>query len=379
MKKKRILVIGSVSGSLVYFRGDFIKDLIKNDFEVYAAAPNFRDEIIEKLNMLGAIPVYYKLQRTGLNPFKDLSTIFQLKKIIKDKKIDLVFPYTIKPVLYSSVAARMCKVPVISLITGLGFTFSGMTKKARRLQKLNVFLYKLGIRKNEMVIFQNSDDYQLFLDSNILTKKNKVGFVGGSGVNLKEYKYRVNDKQSDDVSFVLVARLIKEKGVELFVDAAEKLKKKYPKTQFHVIGIVDKSPSAIKLERLETLNNNGTIVYHGPQKNVGEHLFKRDVFVLPTYYREGVPRSILEALSVGMPIITTDSPGCRETVMQNKNGFLIKPKDFEELVSAMEYFIVNKSKIKQMGINSREYAEQKFDVNIINKQLIDSINLVLKN
>jgi glycosyltransferase involved in cell wall biosynthesis len=374
--KKRILVLSSLDHSLINFRGDFIKSLVKEGYEVYAGAPEFRKEKLKEVKDLGAIPVSYYLQRTGLNPFNDLKTIFNIKKIIQEHNIDLVYPYTVKPVIYGSIAANMNKTPVISLITGLGFAFTGLTFKARTLQRLNEFLYKLSIRKNKIIIFQNSDDYQLFLDRKIISKNHKIGFVSGSGVNLEQFKTRVNENSTDVISFIIVARLIKEKGIALFIDAAQTLKAKYPKAEFHIIGAPENSPSAVKLEKLNMLHDEGIIIYHGLQHNIPEHLFKRDIFVLPTYYREGVPRSILEALSVGMPVITTNTPGCKETVINGKNGFLIKPQDLDELINAMEYFLVNKEKIKEMGINSRNYAKERFDVNLINKNLLDMINSV---
>jgi glycosyltransferase involved in cell wall biosynthesis len=375
--KKRILVLSSLANSLINFRGDFIKSLIKNGYQVYAAAPEFSQKKRNELENIGAIPVKYNLQRTGLNPFKDFKTILELKKLIVTNKIDLVFPYTVKPVIYGSIAANMNKTPVVSLITGLGFAFTGLTFKARTLQRLNEFLYKLSIRKNKTIVFQNPDDYQLFLDRKVISKKQKVGFVSGSGVNLEQFKTRVNKNASDVISFIIVARLIKEKGIQLFIDAAQTLKAKYPKTEFHVIGQPENSPSAVKSEQLNDLHDKGTIIYHGLQHNIPEHLFKRDVFVLPTYYREGVPRSILEALSVGMPVITTNTPGCKETVIHKKNGFLIEPQNLDELIKSMEYFLTNKEKIKEMGINSRNYAKDRFDVNIINKNLLGIINNVI--
>ena len=377
MKDKRILIVASLSSSLINFRGDFIDSLVKNGFKVYAAAPNHPEGIRAKLEALGAVPLQFNLNRTGLNPIKDLKSISELKSLIKENNIDLVFPYTVKPVIYSSIAANQCNVPVISLITGLGFAFTGLTLKARILQQLNETLYKLSIRKNKIIVFQNNDDYQLFLDRNIISKDNKMALVSGSGVNLNQYKTRINTNTSDVISFILVARLIKEKGIALYLEAAEKLKEKYPKAEFHVIGKPDESPSAIKLEDLNALNEKGIIIYHGRQLNVPEHLYKRDVFVLPTYYREGIPRSILEALSVGLPIITTDTPGCKETILKDKNGILIKSMDLDALVNAMEYFLVNKSKIEEMGINSRKYAEERFDVTIINSDLIKLINETL--
>ncbi len=378
MGKKRILVVGSTSTSLINFRGDFINSLKDNNYEVFAAAGNYKEGTLETLREeYGVTTVKYKLQRTGLNPAKDLETISDLKRIIKEHKIDLVFPYTVKPVIYSSIAANSCGVPVISLITGLGFTFTGLTFKSKALQRLNEFLYKRSIRKNKVVIFQNSDDLNLFFERGILTDRDKTAVVSGSGVNLDRFKFKENYNNNEPVSFLLTARLIKEKGIGLYIKAAQKLKKKYPNTEFHVIGPAQTSPSAIKLEELNRLNKDGTLIWHGHQTNIVEHLTNRDVFVLPSYYREGVPRSILEALSVGLPIITTNSPGCRETVQEGKNGFLIPTQRLDELVDAMEYFITNKEKIEEMGRNSRAYAEERFDVNLVNADLLKIINAEL--
>jgi glycosyltransferase involved in cell wall biosynthesis len=377
MENKNILIVASLASSLIHFRGDFIASLIENGFRVYAAAPKQPDHIKEKLESIGAIPLEFKLNRTGLNPIKDIGSVLELRKLIKQNRIDLVFPYTVKPVIYSSFAANSCGVPVISLITGLGFAFTGLTRKARVLQWLNQNLYRSSIRRNRVVVFQNKDYLQLFMDNGILSAKNKTALVSGSGVNLNNYKFRVNKKKSDNISFLLVARLIKEKGIALYIEAAQVLKKTYPNAEFHVIGSPDKSPSAIDEEELKKLDDTGIIVYHGMQKNVPEHLYKNDVFVLPTYYREGIPRSILEALSVGMPIITTNTPGCRETIKKDYNGILIEPRELQELIKAMEYFLLNISKIEEMGINSRNYAEERFDVKIINKELINLISDVV--
>ncbi|RUA11551.1 MAG: glycosyltransferase family 1 protein, partial [Flavobacteriia bacterium] len=252
------------------------------------------------------------------------------------------------------------------------------SKKARTLQKITELLYKVSIRKNKLVIFQNRDDHKLFLERNIIKEDNKVDFVSGSGVNLNSYPTRVNNKTTDKIIFILVARLIREKGIHLFIEAASLLKKEFPNAEFHVIGKPDQSPSAIHLEQLHKLNEQGTIVYHGRQKNVAEFLFNSDIFVLPTFYREGVPRSILEALSVGMPIITTDSPGCRETVVKGENGILVAPQDLDSLVEAMRFFLENPKQIEIKGSKSRELAEQKFDVKIINAKLISLLSEELK-
>ena len=377
MRKKRILLIASYDGSLIEFRGDLIKHLIANGFDIFTAAPDFSDKYRKKIEAIGATPVEFDLQRTGINPIKDFKSIQQLKFIIKYNKIDLVFPYTVKPVIYGSIAANICNVPVISLITGLGYTFSGVSFRAKTLQRFNEMLYKLSVRKNKIIVFQNKDDHQLFIDRNVISKHQKVAFVSGSGVNLDKFTFKEKES-SDKVSFVLVARLIKEKGISFYMEAAEILKKKHPKAEFHLIGPTETSPSAISNEKLMQLHKDGIIVFHGHQSNIKDHLHNNDIFVLPSYYREGLPRTNLEACACGNPIITTDSVGCRESVIEGVNGFLVEPKNQDALIDSMEYFITNPNKIKEMGFNSRKYAEERFDVNIINNDLLNIIKSVLK-
>jgi len=339
MSEKRILLIASLAASLTHFRGDFIKDLIANGYKVYGAAPEMEDEIKERLIALNATPIALNMQRTGLNPFKDIKAIFEIKSIIKKNQINIVFPYTIKPVIYGSIAARMLKVPTFSLITGLGYTFSGMSFKAKSLQKVTQFLYRIGLKRNKVVIFQNVDDYQLFLKKRILKPHRKYEIVSGSGVNLNKYSFREKTNNGEAIRFMFVGRLIYEKGILQLIKAANKIKPIYPKAEFHVFGTVKDSPSAIDPNILNESIKKGDIIYHGKKNNIEDYLKTSDIFILPTFYREGIPRSILEALSIGMPIITTDSPGCRETVLKDENGILITPRNLESLVSSIEFFL----------------------------------------
>lgn len=376
MDKKRILLIASFDGSLIRFRGDFIKSLVDQGFEVFGAAPSFTEINSAQIKELGATPIQFNLQRTGLNPIKDYKSIQELKSIINEYNIDLVFSYTVKPVIYGSMAANSCNVPVVSLITGLGYTFTGASTKAKLLQRFNETLYKLSIRKNKCIVFQNKDDYQLLLDRQVISKNQKVDFVSGSGINLDQFSFK-EKTPTDKVSFLFIARLIKEKGVALYMEAAKILKTKYPKSEFHLVGAPEISPTAISLDELNEAHDAGIINYHGKKLIKDEHFHNTDVFVLPSYYREGLPRTSLEACASGSPIITTDSVGCRESVKDGVNGLLIEPQNLNSLVNAMEYFITNPVKIKEMGINSRKYAEERFDVDIINNDLIKIINRAL--
>ncbi|WP_350286183.1 glycosyltransferase family 4 protein [uncultured Croceitalea sp.] len=375
---KKIVLVCSYAGSLIGFRGDFISELVKKGFQVYTLAPNMTDEEVKEIKNLQAIPLSYKLQRKGLNPINDFKTILELKSIIKEYDIDLVFPYTIKPVIYSSIAAKWLGVPVISLITGLGFTFSSTSTKSKILEKVTTLLYKKSIGSNKSVIFQNQDDYQLFLKKNILSINHPYKIVDGSGVNLERYSFKKPRVNGAPVKFVFVGRLIKEKGIQLYIEAAKKLKREFESAEFHILGSHDGSQNSVSLDVLNKLHEEGIVVYHGRQNDIASYLHKSDVFVLPTYYREGVPRSILEALSVGLPIITTDSPGCRETIkLDDPNGILVQKENFDELLSAMNFFLTNKDEINIMGEKSRRLAQTRFDVNIINSDILEVIDKVL--
>lgn len=374
---KKILLIASLANSLPNFRGDFIAELVNRGFMVFAAAPDISEKVANRLTSLGATPIHFDLDRTGLNPINDFKSIFKLKKIIRDNQIDLVFPYTIKPVVYGSIAASMTKTPVISLITGLGFTFSGASSKANFLQQITKRMYRYALRKNKLVIFQNKDDQQLFFENGILSKNQNTAIVNGSGVNLERYPFRVKKVNSQNVKFVIVARLIKEKGIQLYIDTAAILKKTYPQAEFHVVGGQADPPSGVNVELLKQLHDSGIIVFHGPVNDIPKFLKEMHVFVLPTFYREGVPRSILEALSIGMPIITTNTPGCKETVIPDKNGFLIPPKNIDPLIDTCRYFLEHPTSIEKMGKQSRKLAEEKFDVDLINQFLVAHIDAKL--
>lgn len=376
----KILIVASFPDSLIRFRGDMIKELILKNFDVLAAAPSIDTETKNKLIALGATPIEYSLQRKGMNPFKDIGTIRSLKKIIKINGVDLVIPYTIKPVVYSSIAANRLKVPVISLITGLGFTFSATSVKAKVLEQVTTLLYRLAVRSNNIVIFQNKDDHKLFVKKGILKECHPFTIVSGSGVNLDHFpqKSYLEKKQHSRMVFIFVGRLIREKGINIFVNTAKTLKVKYPNAEFHILGGHDGSESSISLKELYELDKKKIIKFHGSQKSVIRFLQDSDVFVLPTFYREGIPRSILEAMSIGLPIVTTDSPGCRETVLKGDgNGFLIAKENQDELTLTLEKFLLNPDWAQKKGKSSRLYAQQRFDVRLINQEIIKTIKKII--
>jgi glycosyltransferase involved in cell wall biosynthesis len=368
---KKIAIISPYTRSLINFRGDFIKDLVKLGYKVIALGP---DEGFEsKINELGAVYRKYYLQRTGLNPLSELKSIVSLSKILKKIKPDIVFSYAIKPTIYGSIAAVLNNTTKkYSLITGLGYTFTGETFQHKALQEVLKILFKITFKFNNVVFFQNPDDLNDFKNMNILNNT-KVKVINGSGVNIDWYYY--TEPVIKPVSFLLIARLIWDKGIKEYIEAAKILKKKYPEIEFRLLGPIDSNPAAIKLNEINDLVNNGLITYLGKKEDVRPYISSCSVYVLPSY-REGTPRSVLEAMSMGKPIITTDSPGCRETVKDGENGFLVPIKNFYELASAMEKFILEPSIIGVMGKKSREEVEKRYDVRKVNNIILETMDLI---
>ena len=244
-----------------------------------------------------------------------------------------------------------------------------------------VRLYRRALQSNAAVIFQNCDDMALFRSLNITAPLQDCSVVDGSGVELEEFAWREPHGKSD-LKFVFAARLIEEKGIDLFLDAAVRLKSDWPKAEFHVLGNPQPgSPSAVSMDKVEDLVSAGVIVYHGRRTDIDQILADMDVFVAPSWYREGVPRSILEALSTGLAIITTDTPGCRETVISSENGggngFLLPPRDGEALYAAMRKLLATPQQVSQMSRRSRELAQTRFDVELINKTIVAKVAQVL--
>jgi len=357
--KKKIAIIGSQAFALWNFRGPLIREMVKRNLEVYALAPDYDDETRKKVEQLGAKSVPYRLSRTGLNPFRDtwdfLSLIFTLRKI----KPDVTFSYTIKPVIYGTLAAWILGIPRrFAMIPGLGYAFTVPEErdewKRRVVRRIAQFLYKLALRKTTKVFFQNPHDLNEFVQKGIVHPE-KAFLSGPTGVDLQAFP--PVPPVTAPITFLLAARLLREKGIREFVEAARQIKAKYPDTRFVLLGGLDTNPGAISREEVEGWVKEGLIEWPEHVADVRPYLAQASVFVLPSYYREGVPRSIQEAMAMGRPIITTDAPGCRETVIPGVNGFLVPVRDVDALVSAMERFIKEPELIERMGKESRRIAE----------------------
>lgn len=373
-----IALIGTVASSFYGFRADLIHTLLKKGHQVYAFTSEYTAEDLKKIEKLGATPITYTLNRGGLNPLADIIATYHLSKKIKAINPDLVFSYFSKPVIFGTLAAKLAKVPrVIGMLEGLGYTFTeqpeGLSKKTQLIKKIQVFLYKIALPQLDQLIFLNPDDPKDLLEKYAIQVK-KVEVLGGIGLNLEHYKYSTNF--TSDISFIFIARLLAEKGIHDYIEAAKIVKEKYPLVKFIVLGAIDKEAlGSLKEEELASLVKTNIIEYPGHVSNVSEWIENSSVFVLPSYYREGVPRSTQEAMAIGRAIITTDVPGCRETVVDGVNGFLVPKWDPEALAEKMIYFIEHPEQVRLMGAESYKIAVGKFDAEKVNQRLVNILGL----
>jgi glycosyltransferase involved in cell wall biosynthesis len=377
MSISRIAIIGNMTETLILFRSTIIKEFIKYGHEVFAYSPDYNDLSREKVLSMGATPVDYSLARTGMNPVRDVLDIIRLYRSFSKLGIDTVLCYFIKPVVYGSLAARFAGVKSInSLIGGLGYVFTegGEFTSTKRvfLRSLVSMMYWLAFRQNHTIFMQNPDDIAYFVDRNIVSS-DKIVRINGSGVNLDEFD--VVTPILEPITFTLVARLLVEKGVREYVNAARTIKLKYPQTRFLLLGRIDTNPGGISESEVNAWVSEGIVEWPGQVANVAAWLHKTSVFVLPSY-REGTPRSSLEAMSTGLPIITTDAPGCRETVVDGLNGFLVPVKDSAALANAMLTFVRKPELLHKMGLESRRIAEERYDVNKVNHTIMKSMGLL---
>jgi len=375
----QIVLIGTVASSFYGFRADLIRELYKKGHIVYAFTSEYSESDLQKIESLGAIPVTYDLNRGGLNPLADIKATYLLAKKIKEISPNIVFSYFTKPVIFGTLAAKWAKVPkIIGMLEGLGYTFTdqpeGLSPKTKFIRNLQIFLYRIAFPYLDQLVFLNPDDPVDLLEKHNLHVK-AVNILGGIGLNLETYPYKPISKVSENLNFLFIGRLLKEKGIHEFIAAAKLVKEKYPNATFTVLGAIDKSNlGALSEDELQNLIKSGIIEYPGHVDNIQEWIAKSDVFVLPSY-REGVPRSTQEAMAIGRAVITTDVPGCRETVVDEVNGFIVPRWNPEMLAARMIYFIEHPEKTQIMGEASHQIAIEKFDANKVNQKLIDILGL----
>ena len=375
----QIILIGTVASSFYGFRADLIRAMREKQYTVYAFTSEYTDLDLKKIESLGAIPMTYELNRGGLNPLSDIVATYKLLKKIREIKPDLVFSYFSKPVIFGTIAAKLAKVPkIIGMLEGLGYTFTeqpeGLAKKTELIKKVQVLLYKFALPQLDKLIFLNPDDPKDLIDQYAINVR-KVEVLGGIGLNLKEYPCQPIINIQQPINFLFIGRLLKEKGIHDFLNAAKIVKEKYPETQFTVLGAIDPhNLGALTQSELDELISSNIIDYPGHVDNVKDWIAMSHVFVLPSY-REGVPRSTQEAMAIGRAVITTDVPGCRETVEHGVNGFLVPKWNPEALAEKMIYFIEHPDQIEKMGYESYKMAMDKFDAEKVNQRLMNILDL----
>ncbi|WP_019141886.1 glycosyltransferase family 4 protein [Noviherbaspirillum massiliense] len=369
----RLALISSQAFSIANFRGPLVREMVSHGMEVYALAPDYDDASRAAVRSLGAEPIDYSMIRAGISPFKDIFSLFQLVRKLRILQVNASFAYFIKPVIYGTIAARLANVPKrYALIEGAGYVFMDEERpsiRRRLLRSATTWLYRLGLSQADRVFMLNQDDKSLFVSAHMVAAE-KVRLLNGIGLDLNHY--HVTNPVLHPVCFILIGRLLREKGIYDYVTAARKVKALYPEVRFLMLGSVDVNPGSLAESEVRAWVDEGLIEWPGQVADVRSWLAQASVFVLPSY-REGLPRSTQEAMAMGRPVITTDAPGCRETVEEAVNGFMVPVRSPEALAQAMLRFVGKPESIISMGRASRNMAEKKFDVHKINEQIMASI------
>ena len=384
----KIFVVGGLARSLINFREPLLKALVDQGHSVFTAAGETTADVEMKLNKMGIAHFDIAMDRTGLNPINDIRVFHQLTNLFYTIKPDVTLSYTIKPIIYGSLAAKAVGVPrICSMVEGLGYAFTGSGLKRSLVKHLCMVLYKVTLKNCYALFFLNPDDESLFRENHLIDDNLRTCILNGIGVDLTHYHTMPLPKVT---SFLLIARLLRDKGIREYINAARVIKTKYPNILFRLVGSADSNPACIPAIELEQWVREGVVEYLGQLQDVRPAISTSSIYVLPSYYREGTPRTVLEAMSMGRPVITTNSPGCRETVkplkdkqldkksqevLQGENGFLVPVKNVEKLVEAMEQLITNPQLIEYMGQNSRRIAEEKYDIHQVNRVILETMGL----
>ncbi|WP_348521435.1 glycosyltransferase family 4 protein [Brevundimonas sp. A19_0] len=367
-----VLVLASFAPSLTGFRGPLIAEMVRRGWRVTAAAPDFDAASRAAVTALGARPVEVPMARTGMNPLADLAYRRTLISLLRREQPDVLLAYTIKPVIWGLLAARAVGVPrSVALITGLGYAFTDGTGGGLKRTIAGVMastLYRLALRHADRVLFQNPDDRDLFMTQGLLRDRGQIAVVDGSGVDLDHYSPA---PLPEAPVFLMIGRLLGAKGVREYAAASMALKARHPGARFQLVGWRDPGPDTVTEAELQGWIDGG-IEYLGRLEDVRPAIADARVYVLPSY-REGTPRSVLEAMAMGRPIITTDAPGCRETVVSGENGLLVPPRDAAALEAAMEQLLTNPAQTAAMGRASLECVRARYDVHRVNDQILSAV------
>ena len=373
VRGQKIIITANTTWNLVNFRSGLISKLVENGFEVIAVSPE--DGYRDRLERLGCRYVPLAMDNKGTHPVHDFQLMLGFLKVFLRERPDAVLAYTVKPNVYASLAAQLTGIPIINNISGLGTAFI----RGGWMAALVSLLYRVGLSRSKRVFFQNDDDRTLFLEKG-LVKRAQTDLLPGSGIDLVHFnamKYGAVEHNENNLVFLMVARLLWDKGVCEYVDAARIVKKRYPETRFQLLGFLDvKNQTAVPREDVELWVREGIVEYLGTSDDVRPFLAASDCVVLPSY-REGTPRSLLEAAAMAKPLIATDVPGCREVVQEGVNGYLCEVCNANDLADKMLKLTVMPLELRLlMGTQSRNMAETRFDEQIVIRKYLEVINEV---
>ena len=369
----KVLLLSSHTPSYFWFRVDMMKDMLLAGWEVVAAGQMPEVEWSDKFSEIGVRYVQINVARNGLNPFGDLTTLRELKRLIQSERPDKIFAFQAKTIVYGAMAARQMGITEFyPMVGGLGSIFRGHGLKNKVLRAIMLRLYKQAFSKSRKVFFQNNDDKKVMVDAGLLPES-QIVMIHGSGVNLHNFAV-VDIPQSP--AFLYIGRLIKDKGVCEYLESCRKIKQILgDKVRCMLVGPFDSNPSALKPQELQPLIDSGVIEYFGEQSDVRPFIAQASIYVLPSYH-EGTPKTVLENMAMGRPIITTDVPGCRETVVNGSNGYLVQAKNVDALVDKMQYLAQHPDLVLKMGRKSREMAESTFDVKAVNRTILSTMGMI---
>ncbi len=374
MTTKRIALVASYAPSLIQFRGPLLKAIIAQGHTLLCAAPDFEPETRAAVEALGAETVDYPLSRTGLDPLADLQALKALTALMRRWQPDVVMGYTPKPAIYATLAAARAKVPhIVPMLTGLGYAFlTGGGAKQTLVRRVSAALYRRAFARAHAAVFHNADDAQVLIDLGCVPPDLPVHIVSGSGVDLSRFPSTPLPAIGNGLTFLMIARLVGYKGVREYCEAAHSLKPQYPESEWFLVGPEESGPAGFPKTELSRYAES--VTYLGATDDVKPHLEHCHIYVLPSY-GEGMPRTVLEALATGRPVITTDTRGCRETVIENINGLLVPIENSAALADAMKTMLEHPDRLAEMGVRSRALAEERFDVHRVNDAMMHALGI----
>lgn len=366
----KVAVLSSHTPSLCWFRMDMMREFVSRGHQVFAIGNEPEEQWGETFSKEGIVYRQITVHRNGTNPFQDIQTLLSIQKVLKQVKPDRLFLYQAKTVIYGAVAAKRQNIPAYPLIAGVGSVFLSESLKAKLVRSALVAEYRYALKGCKTIFFQNPDDVAIYRDGGMITGQNIV-MLHGSGVNTERFSVAPLPKSP---AFLCICRLIRDKGIREYLTACKRMKENHPEIRCMLVGPFDTNPTALTPEELRPYLDKGVVEYIGEQADVRPYLAQCSVYVLPSY-REGTPKTVLEAMSCARAVITTDAPGCRETVVDGENGYLVPPRDADALYRKMEELALAPRTVMEMGMAGRRIVEEKFDVRKVNSLICSAMQL----